>query len=355
MDGNQNLDLVSILHAMRTRVPWMVGQRILKAANFPRGKGWDLTIAKILEGQWVSGEVASLLRAYKEHLICGEKSVTFLQIEDEQCDSLRGKLANLSIPGSPMATAYPFPIPPKELEQASMSLPQPVAVERHEDGLALILSSIREIEVREKIPVSSLPDSTAKVLAGFATIYGIKVIKRQTFDVLWVPHHSNIVSMRVDCAVQQPIEQTTQEHDLVRSTLTRMFRDDFSGKPVNLFPLIDLLYRDDTKGKVTELGFWTNSDSMKHEKMKSAGTCLREEPYHIAGSGALSEAIQPYRIQIEWTHQIAADAFTNPELSIIGRSEMLEFPGAVLLNATLRKCAGIADFEAICDTLLDLL
>jgi hypothetical protein len=70
----------------------------------------------------------------------------------------------------------------------------------------------------------------------------------------------------------------------MKRTLHTLLGAEPLGTPVNLFPLIDTLYRSN-EGRVVELGFGTTTASLKHERMRRTQTCLRKETYHKGGNG----------------------------------------------------------------------
>lgn len=344
----------SLLAAMRSRMPWETAQRALMSADLPRGRGWDQTIAKLLERDWSVEEVAELARLYKEHLLCGEKSVSFYNLSPANMGKLRDAVAKAEIEPGTLTDTYPFPIEQDALEASKPSKPVLVAVEKDDDAIAVIFSSIRQVIIREEIPVDALPEETAKALSNFSEVIGLKKVKIQSFEVLWVPHEGNLVTVLVDCPKGLPQEGVGFIHTCLQEKIGNLFGKGLFDAPINLFPLIEALYKDKTQGNVVELAFGTTTASIKHEKMRRSGTCLRAEIYHKAGMEALNGEIEPFRISIEWPCQLG-NVVTTPELSLNGRSEMTLATNPTLTAGIVRKCMGRLDFDTVRSKVLPLM
>ncbi|WP_139332986.1 hypothetical protein [Insolitispirillum peregrinum] len=344
----------SLLAAMRSRMPWETAQKVLVSADLPRGRGWDQTTAKLLEKDWSAEEIAELTRLYKEHLLCGEKSVSFYNLSPESMVKLRDAVAKAEIEPGILTDTYPFPIEQGALEASKPSKPVLLAVEKDDDAIAVIFSSIRQVIIREEISFDDLPEETAEILSGFSEVIGLKKVKIQSFEVLWVPHEGNLVTVLVDCPRGLPQEGVGFIHACLQERFAKLFGEGLFEAPINLFPLIEALYKDRTQGNVVELAFCTTTASIKHEKMRRSGTCLRTEIYHKAGMQALNGEIEPFRISIEWLCQVGV-VVTKPELSLNSRSELTLATNPILTAGVVRKCMGRLDFDAVRSKILPLM
>jgi hypothetical protein len=65
----------------------------------------------------------------------------------------------------------------------------------------------------------------------------------------------------------------------IRMELATLVKADNLSSPVNLFPLINEMYKAQGEGTVVELAFGTTTASLKREKMRRRAACLREEAY----------------------------------------------------------------------------
>jgi len=43
------MDMSDLVGSMRARMPWLVGQRVLREIGLPRGHGWDKTFERLTD------------------------------------------------------------------------------------------------------------------------------------------------------------------------------------------------------------------------------------------------------------------------------------------------------------------
>jgi hypothetical protein len=114
--------------------------------------------------------------------------------------------------------------------------------------------------------------------------------------------------------------QANLERELGRITsYSAVFKSHF-----NVFPLIDKIYLDGSEGIVTELNFKCSTGGVRYEKLRGPNRDdLRSEEYHAAGTGAIDNAIVPYRISVGWTVTVPKLGKCYPELLLPGSYRML--------------------------------
>src|SRR5262249_52489589 len=108
------------VRSMRDRMPWPVGQRLLRENGLPRGQGWDKTVERLTDPEVDYSDKEEVLEdALKEHLLCGEKLVRFYEVSKKASTEMMDTLADASIPESPFKDAYPALLPESDLEEQS--------------------------------------------------------------------------------------------------------------------------------------------------------------------------------------------------------------------------------------------
>ncbi|MDF0579713.1 hypothetical protein [Bradyrhizobium yuanmingense] len=338
----------AIADTLRARMPWDVGKRVLERGEIPRSRGWENTLEK-LEGEYSEDEETAeyLTRALKEHVACGEKLVRFYRLSNQDIRTLRDAVERIEPASSSFSRAYPNKISDEEIDETYPRRMSLAAVERSRAGTALVYASTRAIQIRHPIDTEELSEEAAEALSEFDEVVGIKLQKYQAMDVVWVPNNGRVMDVRVDFPKGMTTEAAAHVTFGLRERMNAMLNDtDVMARPINLYPLIDRIYRAPDEGNVVELAFGTTTASLKHEKMRRGSSDLRRETYHTGGKRALQTPIEPYRLSVKWSVDIGG-VNTRPELSLIGTSRMSGTTNPTVTDAIIRSCAGHRDYEFV--------
>jgi hypothetical protein len=219
-----------------------------------------------------------------------------------------------------------------------------ISVEDSEAGTTAMLASVRTISVREVLDRTSMPQPATEELAAYDEIIGVRHVRHQAMDVLWIPARGKFIELRIDSpkgfhkdAVAVAIEQVIQRVNRIAEEA------DFT-KPVNLFPLIQSIYSTPDEGTVVELAFGTSTASLKHERMRRRQLDLRTEVYHKGGKQALATAIEPYQLSVVWH---LPDRGSTPELSLSASARTATSASPALYLAEIRNCASESDYDFV--------
>lgn len=341
------MSVQDILSGMRKRMPWSVGQKILAEAGLDRGQGWERTVTKFEDPKAVTGEKeAALSDTLKEHLICGEKLSRFYEVPPENKAHLEAVLGAAAIEDTAFKRRYPALLSEEELKRQERGL-KLVAVERFNDGMAGIFSSVRTITIRVPLERDELPAAAAEALEGYDEVVGIKNLRLQAFDIVWVPAVGNLLEIRVDYPRGMQLANGEAAQEQLRDHVHAMSSFAVFGEPDNLFPLIDRIYRQPNEGTVVELSFGTTTASTKHEKMRRQSLDLRTELYHVGGVKNLVAPIQPFRLAVRWRRAMGEALFSHPELNLNGYQHHDGAENSRLFSAVIRNCVGIDDYEHV--------
>lgn len=342
-----------ILRTMKERMPWIsVGSKILGSQNIDTSRGWDNSIAKILDkrDRVSEGILRSLLA---EHILCGEKSVKLYEFDLKCRNDIQKQISQLEIPESKFGNSYPTTLSSTELKKVDSEL-IPVKVIRNEDGLGVVFAQKIFLTVREDIRFSPIFNNPESVREEYEEIYGVRDKEAQVFSVVWIPHHRSYIEIRVDLIDGTPPAILHSIHSSVKRAFNRLEIYEIEGNEVNLLSLVKSMYNNILEGSVVELDFFTTTASVKREKMRRTQLDLRKELYHIGGKGNLSTDIEPFRICIRW-YELRDGVDYRPEiyLGITGRtnSSTLMNGGGVISNVKVQNCVGLTDYENILDKL----
>lgn len=358
---------LTLLEGIRKRVPWYSMRPVFKALELPTGQGWDASIVKVIseiEANPTLDEQLSehLVRYYEEQLQCGEKLVQLYLIDKDVASTLYSSLTSYDVPDSSFLTSFPVPL----TEEALIELkdkPTLVKVLTSSTEIKLVLCTAREYEEQVQLHASDLKP---EVVSDFDLTDKVDIVVkrkrvRQFFDVVSINKETGILQVRVDWGLGLKASEARKSFLMTLKKFKELSKEATSSPleldlPLNLFPLVNELYADNTVGRVCELGFTVNSGSVKTEKLRRSDTDIRSEKFHQAGREAVDGQLSPYRLAIEWRlHEGNVDE-TRPELSLLGTIRHLNNPNKTLLNeALVSKCFREEDFCYILGVIMNRL
>jgi hypothetical protein len=338
----------TLIRSMRRRVPWEVASHVFSELDLPVGVGWDRTVTKLLAlTDLTPDDEAPLAEALRQHLLCGEKSVRFYNMDGVEKEFLSASLRMAERPEGLMQDAYPALCSEDELLELRTPRPQLVALEELPDGVAAIFGSVRTLEVREPLVLDTLPETAATALSDYDEVVGVRLIRWQAMDVVWIPNDRPYVDVRVDAPRGARQDTSDIAHSYLCSAIRNVAGRDVLGEPLNLFPLIDRIYQDPNEGRVVELAFGTTTASLKHEKMRRRHLNLRAEAYHVAGKAGLGTPIEPFRLAVEWDRRSGGNVVARPEVLFNSTSRHALSGNPLLQDIVVRRCRGIDDFAFV--------
>lgn len=328
-------------------MPWAVAQRVLSECEVRRSQGWEKTIEQLSNDTVDYLQQGDKLKeALKEHILCGEKASTFFHVPSNEMEEARGVITRLQAPVNEFQKAYPLSLTDEQLSSQPLG-GQLAAIEKREDGVGLVFCSPRTMTSREPLLAADFPDNGVHLFNRFDEIVGMKIRRFHAFDIVWVPNEGNLIDVRIDYPTGAHLDQVLAALKDIINKLKDVFGKHILVSDVNLFPLIDSMYFDPKEGHVVELGFGTTTASLKHEKMRRGGLCLRKEAYHKGGSDALGTPIEPHRISIVWRRPISDKAFSTPELSLNSNSFAAGSDDPTLKTVLIQKCMGEDDYQFV--------
>ncbi|PPD44644.1 MAG: hypothetical protein CTY15_06795 [Methylocystis sp.] len=224
--------------------------------------------------------------------------------------------------------------------------PTLVDISHDEGGTQLIFAATRVIVVREELDKDEITD-TPNQLDEYSEIFGVKHRYFQSMDTVWIPDKGSVIDVRIDAPRNFSSEAQVAAIGQVKDALKILFGYDYLEHPVNLFPLIDLIYNDANEGNIVEAAFGTSTASHKHEKMRRSHLDLRKELYHKAGKQALASGIALHLISVRWRRKLGGQIESLPELSLHVPVWETGAAQPSLLQGHVRNCMGYEDFDYV--------
>ncbi len=335
-----------IINSIRRRIPWTIAQKIFRKHSVPTSQGWDRTISKLSEFNIDSEILEDLKSALTEHLLCGDKAVSFYSHPKGTAAQYSNLANNFQIPENEFSKNYPFLIPENKYPSAPLGV-HLAAIEHLENGVAFVFSSIRETRIREPIDVDGLSAKLQSDFSDYDELVGIKVKKTQAFDVVWFSTLDDVVIHLVDSPRGTSHENTRMAQFLLMKAFREQVSNLIGGQIQNFFPAIQKVYSNSNEGMVVELAFSTTTGSLKNEKMRRKKSDLRQEVYHRGGKQALTTPIEPYMVSVMWKRKVSDDVFSNPEISLIGNTRSAASGNPTLDTANIYKCIDLGDFDYV--------
>lgn len=338
-----------LIEAMRNRLSFHIGRRLLAEANFPKGKTWDDIVDKLADPN--VDRVASepkLTEAYSEALAICDKLVNLYPITQAELAAAHKAAASLasSIPSSPFASAFPLPIGESVLKTLPLNVSVPVSVLEFDSATAVIYCAPQLVQLRESLTAAQLNP----VLVGtYAEIVGIKDVYIQSFSSVIIPNFGDHIEVHTDLGQQASRASAVLDQISVRNAFNALVGGGMLKSPVNLFPAINALYLS-KEGDVSLLSH-TVADGIKHERMRQSKS-VRMEPFHRGGKSAVSGNLTPYQIAIRWDLADEPDMAGRPELRLMGDYRMTYVANASLTEAQVNRCGSHSESAFVVSKLI---
>lgn len=336
-----DMDITGILAALRERAPWPDARRIIAMANLQPSQGWDKTISRYTGVDVEDDEFSELSSSLVEHILAGEKAIRLYRLSASEKNKLRAFARAQVVSPTPFSVAFP-----EKVAVGGSGVPSGngalCATFDDGDGIFLVYSTIREFEVRERVEIDQLDEDVREALENFSRLVGVRVVRSQVFDVLWIPPQGDAIYAAVDSPKGMPADFISAGH----AKLRKVIRDGVgSGNPdpENLFTVVSAIYNSPW-GTVRNLGFLTDSGSVKFEKMRL--DCLRAEPFHQGGKEAVDGVIHPFSITVRWDRK-SGDYTWSPELELHSTSIEAQNPVPTLYDVYFRSGINVRDLREL--------
>lgn len=333
-----------LIEAIKARVPFQVAKRLLTLAKYPIGVSWEKIEAKMKEQAPGHRDADTLLALYCQSLFCAEKSIAAYKVAPADMQALRDDARLFDFDANdPFVDSYPWRVAPGKMADLLLAKPVPVAYERVVGASILLFSTVRELEFREPLSDAELkPNAVSR----YQKVFGVRVERVQTFDAVLVPDHGSTIYVLVDNQ-----DGTNRETREIAHFATRTALNEFCKKPVlqkggNLFPAITKLYNEDD-GVVRSLSYATTTSSIKSERMRGSGKCLRQELFHKTGMEALGGHINAYEIGVEWSLPSIGHYTPHPRLDISGTYKMTYDANPHISEASVSGCGTYDDLKFV--------
>jgi hypothetical protein len=350
-------------------MPWPLAKATLQALGLHVSTGWATSIGRQNIVDTSSDQyrrlTEKLYSIYQQHTLVGEKMVRWYSLTGIPAPvatlfsaAVRAAPTTVHVDSdSQFHDTYPFPVRDiKSLKRLEELGPVLSAVLERAGKTVFHYSSVRSYRDRVELSPESFSQEDRERLREYEEIYAVLPIRRHCNDAIVFDHNNQLMELRVDAPYGMSVEEVNLAAQEVTEQFNKLAESSFGYTPfgenaISFYSAIDPMYRNNSEGRVYELGFMamaTGSTSNNRGKLvRGKNHDLRKDAFHIGGSSAVQE-ITPYRIGVEW-HGDGLDG--APQLVIPGTMRMLhKFPINVP-EAFIRNCASEKDFAFVTNRL----
>jgi hypothetical protein len=333
-----------LIKGLSDRVPWLaVGKPLLQALDIESSRGWKLSLQNAAARKEWSSVQTSLREALVDHIIAGEKAIQLIRIDRAERQQIAKAVKKLAVENTKLTASYPEPGDSSSFN-TNTDTPQLAALVDVPAGLGAVYTAVRKYDQRIELDLTALVKEQRD---DYERVFGLRAIKRQTFDTLWLPDGLDYLVLAADHPTDSPRDFSASALTFLRRTAAKLIGE--ARPPLNLFKAIDQLYKTGG-GRVVELGFATDGASTKREKMRQAQRCLRKDLFHQGGSVAVAGNVTPYHISVNWS-SVNGKVHTRPELTLHGSAFLLHRANPVLDICFIRNGLGTKDLALGCKKL----
>lgn len=344
-----------ILDSMKMKFPLNVVRIILKGSGFPVGRGWAATLdaveAMTSQDDFEDRE-ESCVAAYKEALLCLDKTVRVYEVSEDDIDAVRRMESTVEVEENAFSTGFPYCLTSTELENEISDVIQLVAIERAADGVSYIFSSKAYTEVRERYQGNEINPDIVHFFQGADEIIAITKEAKQLFHVVWVPDNGDQIEVRVDTPKDIPTDRIHSMHRSLRLHFNTMVGCHALKNALNVFACVRNIYDTPDEGAVVEMTFATQTASIKNEKMRKSGLDLRTELFHVGGCEAVDDEIDPYKLNVRW-EKTRSGYKIYPEVALNGSFRMSQSDNPTLSEFTVFNATCNTDYEFLVNKVRD--
>ncbi len=349
-------EFLKLLRAVRSRsasYSFRSVQAILKAAEMPSSNGWDPLLTKYETLDYDDASLdwdhyhKTLLEIRAASTLAGTTAVWLFKAPPVDVAELQRKVVSSISKTSPFSVSYPFPLSETELSSQSFKT-VPVSVENLGGGrTAVVACGKRAYREREQLSPDDLREDLRAGLGNFQELIVVRSGFTQAYDRLVFDPAAGHFEIHLDlcCPLNtDELQQMLEAYiDRIKGPTEKAIGRNLPWlhKPINLFPRIAKLYRQDD-GVVHLLGHVTSTKSVKVERMRSQLLDLREELFHKKGRAAVSDT-DAFSIKKGWP----TSRGNVPAVFIPGHSGQAGAADAVVRYAIIENCATVQDLDGV--------
>ncbi|ADR23394.1 hypothetical protein MATR_27560 [Marivirga tractuosa] len=348
-------ELKHLLTSFEKRVPYTVYSNLNKkfdiAKKFSKHKikgGRNSYVDKLLQlystnekdNDLIFGEIHDI---YRDNIEYGSKYIQFFSFSSSKFMGLYNLASQLSIEENKFRESFPYLLKRNEFLQDDVNKIH--LVDKREDDKKMILIFTRVVEFMERVDIDIELIISDRLKDDYTQFYGVRKYPMQFVDVVYFDKVNNSIEIRIDYFKGTSDRQVESHFSNFFGAFKRLLGGSletgvFERNKFNIHSVIKKFNCDNT-GRVVELCFSTKEGSNIKIKKRRANHDIREEAYHKAGSKAVLNELDIYRIGIVWENESEMEL----ELLVPGSSKLVHSVKKEINEIIITNCTGVKDFS----------
>lgn len=344
---------------LNERLSWPMLNRILRRRRLPTAQGKYKTFEKISASYDSNDEVRTNFNLLEEDLCQAiyyrDKYIKFFDypaaIINSMINFIETEFQNFDYTRLPIGTYFPLRDDEDSIMQQRLNAPELIRVVRNERGYYLVYSTIRQLRIRENLDERFEGIDGVDFVNDYNVVYGERIISIQCFDIINIDSRRNIVELRIDNSLDLTVKQLERNYSEILEKAQALFMTvtgaNLVGRGHNFYSMLRRLYDDGDQGKVKEMAFITDTNTLKHEKeLYTSDIDLRTDPYHRRGRAGI--AMDFYRLGVNWN--VSEPCLNSISLAVLGKHYVLNYRGGAYLDAAfIRDCHVASEYYFLFD------
>lgn len=341
--------------------------RILSAGGIFKVQTWQSFKEKVSElpnNNELLNKIKDILNnEYRRSLYFGKKAIVFFDISDLSNTQLNDFEKNLQHvitenTNTEYAQTFPYLLPKHLLEEQSTKL-FCVAHATENDLNRFWVCGRKSFRKRKEFILGEAPEDIQDYFREFDghtydEVVAIGQDFKQLVSYFTIDRNSKLLTLYSDATAITSQSDMDYLSDSLFRYLISIYPDLAKAKRKNIGNTIRALY-DEELGRVISFSHYTDSGSVKHEKLdrKNSREDLRLELYHMSGMEAIQSQTEFHAIEKKWESVAQTDLF-EPSISLSYKS-FLEGTSrvSVCYIAEIDDCACLEDLDMITKKIFD--
>ncbi|MCS4533312.1 hypothetical protein [Neisseria montereyensis] len=260
-----------------------------------------------------------LEKEYNRSLFFGKKTIVFYDLPDfteDQFNELESRIINEINSNSEVEYSKYFPnlIPKNILEEQGTQLFL-VNSDTLDGNKRFWICGKKSFRKRQEFILSDTPENVQEYFQRFDIGLHDEVIAihqdyKQLVSYFTIDKEEKVLTLYSDATAITSQNDLDLLSDTLFKHITKLYTEIASAKKKNIGSAIKSLY-DEPAGRVISFSHYTDSGSVKHEKLdrKNNGSDLRMEPYHTGGMEGIQSKTEFHAIEKKWPSDSGSDFF----------------------------------------------
>lgn len=362
-DGDQSLsEVFKFLQELERRIDsnWSGMKLILESLNIPYSRGFTSTCDKITKAyarqEFSPADIPleQLQARLKDLSYTNDKAVYVYAVEQEFLFTAIDRLRSLEVEDTVFSKNYPYSC---ELDHLTEVDEEPLIthISRSDAETKVVLCCKRTFTEKTEINIDSFSTEDRAILEKYDSVVGTREIVEQFFDCAVIHHRRGTLELRIDKGNRTSRKDLERAHDVLYSKILLLLKlspTEEALTKLNFFNHMGKIYNKKAEGRVCELAFECENESVHYQHYRRRKEDIRTEPFHVGGREATGD-IAPFRLAVVWDGSHSTISHENEAL-FPGTRRMQREPMPLLDYFILKNCVRVDEFANLIDKVINI-